>query len=124
MSEIALQSWLYQKLSAEVSTPVYDVVPDDATLPYIVIDSTFCKPDDFLSGRRKETHFIYLSVWSNYAGQKEVKQIIEDIDNCLRNSRSDDFIGALKLLRKEVKRDEDGITFIGSVSFQVIVIGD
>ena len=121
---IDIQSWLYQKLSAEVSTPVYDVVPDNAELPYIVIDSTFCKPDDFLSGRRKETHFIYLSVWSNYEGQKEVKQIISDVDNCLRGATDSAFVGSLKMLRKEVNRDTDGITYIGSVSFQVITVGN
>lgn len=119
---IDIQSWLYQKLSAEVSTPVYDVVPDNAELPYIVIDNCHSVVNDFICGKRHETNFIYLSIWSNYEGQKEVKQIISEVDNCLRGATDSAFIGSLIMIRKEVNRDADGVTYVGSVGFKVITV--
>jgi hypothetical protein len=83
-----IQSAVYNRLSAELSTTVYDDVPDlpaklpDENFPYIVIGEDLLSTwdtDDTLGGSVLTT----LHVWSRYNGKKELKEIMAAIYTAL-----------------------------------------
>lgn len=83
-----VQSALYARLSAVLSTTVYDDVPDlpaklpDSEFPYVVIGEDLLSPwdtDDTLGGSVLAT----LHVWSRYSGKKELKEIMDAIYDAL-----------------------------------------
>ena len=80
---ISLQAALYHRLSSELTTPVYDAVPMGAPYPYITIDNEQVTNTSPISGRKRAQRFIYLSVWSDYKGQSEVKRINSEIEAAL-----------------------------------------
>lgn len=80
---IALQAALFRRLTSELSVPVYDAVPQGTPYPYVTIDSEMTANVTPLSGRKRASRLIYLSVWSNYQGQAEVKRINAEIEAAL-----------------------------------------
>lgn len=74
----ALQKGMYDILTQCQETPVYDDVPEDATLPYVTFGLFTAKP-----GGGKVTDIsdvsITLFIWSDYAGKAEVNRIAEEI---------------------------------------------
>jgi hypothetical protein len=91
MSQFAtpLQQAIYSRLTAaSISATIYDDVPDLpagmplANFPYVAIgEDTFLpwSTDDTIGNNAT----IYLHVWSRYAGKKEVKIIMGEIDVAL-----------------------------------------
>lgn len=82
--------------SSPQTLTVYDRVPDqasgasapDSAFPYVQIGEMDAIPDDVdgASGRDDgEVETITLHVWSRYQGQKEVKQIMQQIKDRLHN---------------------------------------
>lgn len=118
----ALQTAIYTALSAALSCDVYDHVPQGAAYPYVTIDYEDVNDADFLTGR-KDNRILYFSVWSQYAGQKEVKQIMATIDATLHNQRlalSTGRIAKMRVLSKRTNREPDGLTFMGQVRVNVL----
>lgn len=75
---------------------IYDRVPDaasgatapDSAFPYVQIGEMDSLPDDVdaASGRDDgEMETLTLHIWSRYQGQKEVKQIMQQIKDVLHN---------------------------------------
>ena len=62
----ALQRAIYQRLSAELTVPVFDAVPDDTLYPYVTIDREVAQNTSPISGRKRKQRLIYLSVWSDH----------------------------------------------------------
>jgi len=120
---IPLQAVLYARLSDELSVPVYDAVPMDTAPPYVTIDSEQMTNSSVISGRKRANRFIYLSVWSNYRGQAEVKRINAEIEASLDERPlilSDGRAFGVRVERMSTNRDADGVTFQGSVTVRVI----
>lgn len=124
MSEpsVAVQTAIYTALQGLSAADVYDAVPQGAAYPYVVIDSTLIMADDPLASRRDE-RIIYLSVWSQYRGQKEVLEIMAEIDALLHQQSLSLSTG--RMVRSYVKdkitnRDADNLTFQGRVTLRVI----
>ncbi len=120
---IPLQAALYARLSDELSVPVYDAVPMDTAPPYVTIDSEQATNTSVISGRKRATRFIYLSVWSNYRGQAEVKRINAEIEASLDERPlilGDGRAVSVRVERMSTNRDADGVTFQGSVTVRVI----
>jgi len=117
----ATQTALYQTLSAALSVSVYDRVPKGAAKPYVVIERSDASPDDPVASRR-DIRFFYLSIWSEYPGQKEIIGIQAQIDAALHNARpamtSGRWVNS-KVIRKSTQRDIDGETFMGQVTVEV-----
>ncbi|WP_312375006.1 DUF3168 domain-containing protein [Pseudomonas oryzihabitans] len=87
MSGEALQKALYQRLTdalADLNCPVYDDVPEGSALPYVQFASSEEMAAIDLDGLTSP-QFIYLSVWSDYAGQLEVKRIMQRIKEAIRD---------------------------------------
>lgn len=119
----AVQKAIYEALSTALNgtASVYDHVPQDAAFPYVSIDAEEAMPRDFLASRRDQ-RMIYLSVWSRYKGQKEVKEIIAAIDAALHRARLALDTGTMVICmvrRKAVAKDADGKTYMGTITLDV-----
>ncbi len=88
MSDAAweLQKAVYDALSVPgaVAAPVYDDVPQGAAMPYVAIGDSTIAP----AGSKTEDgedHSLTLHVWSQYAGRREVKELLGQIKAALHN---------------------------------------
>ena len=120
---VALQEAIFARLTAEVSCPIYDGAPMNAAMPYVSIDrevSTNARP---ISGRRRETRLIYMTVWSDAIGQAEVKRLNGEIIAALDERRLPLAVGravSVRVDQADAQRDADGVTYQGSVTVRVI----
>ena len=120
---IPLQAALYARLSDELSVPVYDAVPMDTPYPYVTIDSEQATNTSVISGRKRANRIVYLSVWSNYRGQAEVKRINAEIEAALDErplTLSDGRAFGVRVERMSTNRDADGETYQGAVTLRII----
>lgn len=120
---VALQVALYQLLTSALTVPVYDSVPENTPYPYVVIDSEIASNASPLSGKKREDRLLYLSVWSDYQGQSEVKRINAEIAQALDGSKLPLSTGravAIRVLRTSSNREPDGRTYMGAVTLRII----
>lgn len=126
----AVQKALYTALNGNITingspgrnVPVYDAVPQNAAYPYVTFDSEITNDADFLNSRMDE-RFFYLTVWSTYRGQKEVKEIMAEIDRLLHRQRLTLDTGTMvhcTVRRKRSTRDADAVTFMGQITLRII----
>ena len=119
---IAVQTGLYQLLTAGLSCPGYDAVPADSAFPYVTIDYEVSANRDFLASRLDE-RFLYLSVWSQYPGQAAVKRLMGEIDAAVHGKSLPLASGQstrISVRRKSTNREPDGRTYQGQVVLQVL----
>lgn len=119
--------------NAVASGRIYDDVPDaaasasapDSEFPYVVIGEMDSIPDDAdgAAGRDDgEMETLTLHIWSRYQGQKEVKQIMQQIKDLLHNTTIT-YSGRTANLWVRARRsflDPDGRTRHGVVSIEAI----
>lgn len=120
---LALQEAIFARLQSEVSCPIYDGAPLNAEMPYVSIDREVSVNSSPISGRKRETRLVYLSVWSDAVGQAEVKRINGEIIAALDERRLPLEVGRAVSVRVEqydAQRDADGITYQGSITLRVI----
>ncbi|HDS0956488.1 hypothetical protein PshuTeo2_35640 [Pseudomonas hunanensis] len=120
---LALQEAIFARLQAEVSCPIYDGAPLNAEMPYVSIDREVSVNSSPISGRKRETRLVYLSVWSDAVGQAEVKRINGEVIAALDERRLPLEVGRAVSVRVEqydAQRDADGITYQGSITVRVI----
>lgn len=118
----ALQVAVLERLRAEISCPVYDGVRMNTPRPYVTIDSEIVANSDILNGRR-DTRLFYLSVWSDFMGQEEVKRLMGEIDSALHRRPLPIDVGrviSVLVDRKQSSRDADGETYQGSVTLRIL----
>jgi hypothetical protein len=118
----ALQVAIFDRLEAEVSCPIYDGVPMNADPPYVTIDSELSSNNDILN-KRRDLRLFYLSIWSDFKGQEEVKRIMGEIDTALHERALPLETGrviSLRVDRKQTNREPDGITYQGSVTLRIL----
>lgn len=119
----ALQKAIYERLTSRISVPVYDSVPEGARYPYVTIGRELGSDRTPLYGRRRHQRILYLSVWSDYPGQAEVKRINGEIDQALHGVRLALDVGhvaGLRVTATDSTPDADGVTYQGSVTVKVI----
>ena len=120
----ALQVALVDLLSTglePLGCPVYDGAPLDSPRPYLSIDSEISNAADFLNSRIDQ-RFLYLSVWSDFQGQQEVKKLMAAVDDLLSNSRLTLDTGrafGLQIVRKQSQREPDGVTYQGAITLRI-----
>ena len=120
---LALQKAIYEKLSANLSAPVFDDVPDDTPFPYVTLDYEAVDNTTPISGKKRENRLFYLSVWSDYQGQAEVKRINGEIADALDEVALPLATGtavSVRVIRTETNREPDGKTYMGSVTLRII----
>lgn len=120
---LALQAALFQKLSASLTVPVFDAVPMGTAYPYVTLDYEVADNASPISGKKRENRLFYLSVWSNYKGQAEVKRINSEIAAALDEiplPLSTGTAVSVRVLRTGTNREPDGVTYMGSVTLRII----
>jgi len=120
---LALQEAIFARLQAEVSCPIYDGAPLNAEMPYVSIDREVSVNSSPISGRKRETRQLYLSVWSDAVGQAEVKRINGEVIAALDERRLPLEVGravSVRVEQADAQRDADGITYQGSITVRVI----
>ena len=120
---VALQVALYELLTSALTVPVHDSVPEDTPYPYVVIDSEISSNASPLSGKKRDDRLLYLSVWSDYQGQSEVKRINAEIAQALDGIKLPLSTGravAIRVLRTSSNREPDGRTYMGAVTLRII----
>lgn len=82
---VGLQAKIYELLST-LNYPVYDSVPKDAKCPYIEIG--YCDADDDSCKTNNGLDVLqYIDIYSDYKGQKEAKQITQEVNNLMQNKK-------------------------------------
>lgn len=118
----ALQVAVFDRLEVEVSCPIYDSVPMNADMPYVSLDYEITSNNDPLASRR-DIRLFYLSVWSDFKGQEEVKRLMAEIDAALHERPVPLTTGrvvSIRVDRKQTNREPDGVTYQGSVTLRII----
>ena len=120
---LALQEAIFARLQAEVSCSIYDGAPLNAAMPYVSIDREVSVNSSPISGRKRETRLLYLSVWSDAVGQAEVKRINGEVIAALDERRLPLEVGravSVRVEQADAQRDTDGVTYQGSITVRVI----
>ena len=120
---LALQKALFEKLSTALATPVFDAVPANTPYPYVTLDYETVENTTPVSGKKRENRLFYLSIWSDYQGQAEVKRINGEISEALDEIALPLSTGtavSVRVLRTETNREPDGKTYMGSVTLRII----
>jgi hypothetical protein len=120
---LALQKALFDKLSSGLTVPVFDAVPDKTPYPYVTLDYEVADNTTPISGKKRENRLFYLSVWSDYKGQAEVKRINSEIAAALDEvplPLSTGTAVSVRVLRTSTNREPDGVTYMGSVTLRII----
>jgi hypothetical protein len=118
----ALQVAIFDRLTAEVSCPIYDSVPMNAAMPYVSIDYELSNNVDILN-KRRDMRLFYLSIWSDFKGQEEVKRLMGEIDSALHERSLPLETGrviSIRVDRKQTNREPDGITYQGSITLRIL----
>ncbi len=120
----ALQKAIYERLSGLISVPVFDSVPESTRYPYVTIGRELGSDRTPLNNRRRRhQRILYLTVWSDYPGQAEVKRINGEVDRALHGVRLALEVGrvvGLEVSNTDSTPDADGVTYQGSVTIKVI----
>lgn len=130
---VAVHKALYQRLSGTLAVPVLDYVPATQAMPYVVIGTHAPTPDDALDELQTQ-HLVSLTVYSAYAGQKEVLETLDAIKAALHRHTLALEVGAAvacRVIRMDTMpegRDEaaDGVAegsegvFVGSAIIEII----
>ncbi|WP_054903691.1 MULTISPECIES: DUF3168 domain-containing protein [unclassified Pseudomonas] len=120
---LALQEAIFTRLQTEVSCPIYDGAPLNADMPYVSIDREVSVNSTPISGRKRETRLLYLSVWSDAVGQAEVKCINGEVIAALDERPLPLEVGravSVRVIQSDAQRDADGVTYQGSITVRVI----
>jgi len=131
IGQFALQTAIYSTLNSDsnltstLGAGVYDEVVETASYPFVEIaDDTAIEYDtkDLDGGEFTMT----IHVWSQYAGAKETKNIMDRIHTLLHDSSLSVTGFNLVNLRFEfsdILKDPDGITRHGVMRFRAIILG-
>lgn len=120
---VAVHKAIYTALSADLTIPVYDHVPQKASYPYVEILRHVSTQRDSLVAQKDEI-VTYLTVWSDYKGQKQVLTVMEEIYNSLHRKKLTLDAGEMvrmMIQTRDTTRDVDDSTFMGNVTVSSIV---
>jgi hypothetical protein len=129
MSGWALQQALYGALlsdagvAALVAERIFDDVPRDAALPYIVIGAD-TQSDWSTATESGSVHSLVLDVWSRAAGHHEVKQICDAVRAALDGAAlavSGFHLVDLRFESARTARQSDGRTYRAMLNFRAVL---
>lgn len=115
---------LYEFLSANIETPVYDYVPQDAALPFVTLGAV--NVEDKSTKSEDMTHVsVQVHLWSDYKGRYEINNLAEEIINLLGNNQldltGDGFYVSAQGVNFYETYPEDESGFNGVLTFEMLV---
>jgi acyl-coenzyme A thioesterase PaaI-like protein len=122
----AVHDAIYTALTTALSgvAAVYDDVPHNAAYPYVDIAAQNRTPTDTLRNHGFTFHF-YPAIYSQYKGQREVRQILDAIDTALHDVHLSLATGAAvrcQVTDSRCVRDQDGRTYQGGATIEIFVV--
>ena len=132
IGQFALQTAIYSTLSNDntltstLGAGVYDDVLEGGTFPYVELGNETAL-DYSTKNVVGSEYTITLHIWSQYAGSKETKDIMDRIHDLLHDSNITVTGFNLINLRFEfsdIMRDPDGKTRHGVMRFRAIILGN
>ena len=84
----ALQTGLFNLLSAGQTTTVYDDVPEEAVMPYITIGAFTCKRVGDKTSDIWDAS-MQIHIWSDHNGKAEVNAIANDVTTVISSAEMD-----------------------------------
>lgn len=123
MTDTSWALWVavYDRLTADLSVPVYERAPEGSAYPYVTLDSEDLQQMDALR-KTRDDRYLSLVVWSNFDGSSEVRKIIDGIQDALHRAPltlTSGRVIAAYVTRRRVAKDADGRTFMGNVTVRV-----
>jgi hypothetical protein len=123
-----LQEALYSRLNGDSTlgaliTGVFDAVPDDTALPFVVIGPTSTS-DDGSKTLDARDYIFNVDVWSDYRGMKETKNISQRVYTLLHEHDLSVSGANLIDLRCEFSSEvleNDGVTRHGVMRFRAFI---
>jgi hypothetical protein len=83
---LPLQVALYELLSAELSVPVYDFIPEDAAFPYVDLGECNEVPDNDHGTYGSEVTYTF-HVWTEAEGYAQGLAIVDEISRILDHQK-------------------------------------
>lgn len=114
---------IYTALNAAMTISVYDHVPQSASYPYVEIERSVASQNDSLVAQKDEV-FTYISIWSNYRGQKQILEQMETAYAALhRKQLALDAGGMVECMvqMRDTAKDPQDRTYIGSLTVRSLV---
>lgn len=114
---------IYTVLNTAMSIDVYDYVPQNASYPYVEIERSVASPEDSLV-TQKDNVFTFITIWSDYKGQKEILEQMETAYAALHRQKLALDNGTMvecMVQMRDTSRDIDDKTFIGSLTVRSLV---
>jgi hypothetical protein len=121
MISIKLQEYLYYLLN-KLPYDVYDSVPKDAKCPYIQIGASYGNDNSTKTGFAYNDYQT-IDIFSDYKGKKEVRGIIQQVNNLLQNKEFifDDMQVSLYLDTNKIleQNDTEGKYYHGILIYKI-----
>ena len=121
---LAVQKAVLEALGIALAgdVPVYDHVPDDALFPFVELSSQQVLDND-ADGMPGFEHNFFLTVWSEYRGQKEIWEILGRIHTGLHDRKLILESGTqvnCRVTGQRTELDQDGLTYQGAVTLRIV----
>jgi len=103
--------------------PVYDHAPAGSAYPYVRYGRKIKTPDNLLAEKMARVQ-LSISVFSNFRGQEQVDEILARIEDTLDDASLTLATGEAvrcDLERADTTIDADGVTYMGSAIYTVLV---
>lgn len=102
------------EIQAWLGTParVYDRVPRHAAFPFLSLGDALTVPAD-TSTETGTDHLLRLHVWSRYAGQRELKEVIAAVQSVLHDGTLEPpgyYVTLMRIIDARTLREPDGLT--------------
>ena len=119
----AIHKAIYTALNTAMSIDVYDYVPQNASYPYVEIERSVASSEDSLVAQ-KDNVFTFVTIWSDYKGQKEILEQMETAYAALHRQKlaldNGNMVECMVQMR-DTSRDVNDKTFIGSLTVRSLV---
>lgn len=123
MKMLDIQQAIFDKLTAELSVPVFDHVPQETHYPYAVVGDDTSTPFDTDDSTGTEAT-VTIHTWSQYRGRKEAKELNQAIYNALHRETLEingaHFVECFSEFEQTLV-ESDGLTRHGINRFRIII---
>ena len=114
---------LYNHLSSIVTYPVFDGAPQDESMPFIDLgESNFVEYNS--DGRDGFNVLITVHAWSNYAGRREAKEMLDAIYQALHRAElsvTGYNVASVDYVTSRTLKESDGATTHGIIQFRILL---
>lgn len=126
-SHFSLQQSVYETLNndatlAALVVGVFDHVPSGTDYPFITLGEGSARDWSNLEHQGTQ-HQVTLRVYSREAGRKQASTIIERIVALMHGgfSVSGQSVRSIRFLSSTIQLQDDGLTYVGTVNFRVLL---